>query len=86
VIISSDLLNASLPVVTVAIITARKTERVFATEVLVEPPEGGLTQPSKVMLYQTRTVSKGRLLDELGDLSPATMSQLDVALRRALDL
>jgi mRNA interferase MazF len=73
VIISSDLLNAPLPVVTVDVITMRKTERVFATEVLVEPTEGGLTQRSKVLLYQTRTISKSRLVEELGAPSTVTM-------------
>lgn len=86
VIISSDLLNGPLPVVTVAVITSRKAERVFSTEVLVEPPEGGLTHRSKVLLYQTRTVSKTRLSDELGALGDQTMRQVDDALRRALDL
>jgi mRNA interferase MazF len=86
VIISSDLLNTPLPVVTVAVITTRKTERVFATEVLVEPPEGGLTQRSKVLLYQTRTISKSRVIEELGALSAATMVRVDTALRRALEL
>lgn len=86
VIISSDLLNQPLPVVTVAVITTRKTERVFATEVLVEPPEGGLTQRSKILLYQTRTISKTRMVQSLGLLSPQTMAQVDAALRRALDL
>jgi mRNA interferase MazF len=86
VIISSDLPNAALPVVTVAVITTRKTKRVFATEVLVEPPEGGLSQRSKVLLYQTHTVSKAQLLDELGELAAGTMAAVDAALRRALDL
>jgi mRNA interferase MazF len=86
VVISSDSLNDPLPVVTVAAISSRKTERVFATEVLVEPPDGGLTQRSKVLLYQSRTISKTRAVEELGSLSPATMARVDEALRRALDL
>jgi mRNA interferase MazF len=85
-VISSDLLNDPLPVVTVAVMTSRKTERVFATEVLVEPPEGGLTQRSKVLLYQTRTVSKSRAAARLGELSIRSMALVDAALRRALDL
>jgi mRNA interferase MazF len=86
VVISSNLLNDPLPVVTVAVITSRKTERVFATEVLVEPPEGGLTQRSKVLLYQTRTICKTRAIEEVGVLSESSMSLVDRALRRALDL
>jgi mRNA interferase MazF len=85
-VISSDLLNGPLPVITVAAITSRKTERVFATEVLIEPPEGGLTQRSKVLLYQTRTISKTRAGQQSGALSPETMARVDAALRLALDL
>ena len=85
-VISSDSLNGPLPVITVAAMTSRKTERVFATEVVVEPPEGGLTRRSKVLLYQTRTISKTRIGDQLGRLSPDTMARIDAALRLALDL
>ena len=85
-VISSDSLNGPLPVITVAVITSRKTERVFATEVLVEPPEGGLTQRSKVLLYQTRTVSKTRMGEQLGALSGDSMARVEAALRLALEL
>jgi mRNA interferase MazF len=85
-IISSDLLNGPLPVVTVAVITFRKTERVYATEILIEPPEGGLNQRSKVLLYQTRTISKTRMAEELGAVTAETMDRVAAALRRALDL
>jgi mRNA interferase MazF len=86
VIISSDLLNQSLPIVTIAPITSRKTDRIFKTEVLIEPPEGGLTLRSKVILYQTRAITKARAVDELGILTDSRMSEVDAALRRALSL
>jgi mRNA interferase MazF len=86
VIISSDLLNAPLPVVTVAVVTTRKTERVFATEVVVHPPEGGLPQRSKILLYQIRTISKARMMDQIGALSAQTMTRVEAALRRVLEL
>jgi mRNA interferase MazF len=86
VIISDDTLNDALPIVTVAPITSRKTERIFKTEVLVEPPEGGLTLRSKVVLYQVRAVSKSRCLEELGMLADARMAAVDAALRRAFNL
>ncbi len=50
VIISNDVLNRALPVVTVAVMTTRKTERVFPTEVRIDPPDGGLARTSKVLL------------------------------------
>jgi len=86
VIISSDLLNHVLPVVTIAPITSRKTDRIFKTEVLIEPPEGGLTHRSKIILYQTRAITKARAAEELGILTSSRMAEVDTALRRALSL
>jgi mRNA interferase MazF len=86
VVISANTLNDVLPVITVAVITSRKTARVYPTEVLVEPPEGGLTQRSKVLLYQTRTISKRRVLGQVGALTAGTMTSVDAALRRALSV
>jgi mRNA interferase MazF len=86
VIVSSDLLNDVLPIVTIAPITSRKTDRVFKTEVLIEPTEGGLTQRSKIILYQTRAITKARAVEELGNLTDPRMAEVDTALRRALSL
>lgn len=85
-IVSSDALNAALPVLTVAVLTSRKTDRIFPTEVLVAPPEGGLSEASKVLLYQVRTISKQRIAGRLGTLSQRTMKAVDEALLLALDL
>src|SRR5690348_7490281 len=76
VIISSDILNQALPIVTIAPITSRKTDRIFKTEVLIEPPEGGLTLRSKIILYQTRAITKARAAEELGILMSARMAKL----------
>lgn len=85
-IISDETLNFALPVVTVAVMTTRKTHRVFRTEVLVQPPEGGLSRPSKVLLYQIPTVAKARLTEYLGQLSEDSVVAIDAALRLALGL
>lgn len=85
-IISNEVLNDALPIVTVAPITSRKAERVFKTEVLIEPLEGGLTLRSKVLLYQSRAVSKSRCTEQLGMLSDAGMASVETALRRTFDL
>ncbi|MBU0607276.1 MAG: type II toxin-antitoxin system PemK/MazF family toxin [Armatimonadetes bacterium] len=85
-VISSDALNRQLPVVTVASITTRKVERVFSTEVLVLPPDGSLTRPSKVLLYQLRTVSPDRVLKKIGVVSADTLALVARALHVALDL
>ncbi|MBI3946875.1 MAG: type II toxin-antitoxin system PemK/MazF family toxin [Armatimonadetes bacterium] len=85
-VISSDELNAALPVVTVAVITSRKTGRIFRTEVLIEAPDGGLPMTSKVLLYQVRTVSKSRLQGRMGQLSGDRMAQVEAAVRLALSV
>ena len=85
-VVSSDILNRNLPVVTIAVITSRRTERVFPTEVLLEPPEGGLTKRSKVLLHQVRTISGSRAERKIGSLKPRTMALVDEALRIALDV
>lgn len=84
--ISSDRLNRPLPIVTVAVMTSRKTDRVFPTEVPVEPPEGGLRRRGKVLLYQIRTVDKTRLSQKLGVLTDGTMGQVQEALSHVFEL
>ena len=59
-VISSDVINRHSPVILIASITSKKTERAFPFEVLIEPPEGGLTLRSKVLLMQLRSVDKKR--------------------------
>lgn len=44
VVLSSDILNEALPVLTVAAITSRKADRIFPTEVPLTPPDGGLSK------------------------------------------
>ena len=65
-VIGSDILNRALPVVLIAPMTSRNTGHVFRTEVVVQPPEGGPSKPSKIPLYQVRTVAKSRILGYLG--------------------
>jgi mRNA interferase MazF len=80
-VISPDLVNEHSPVILVAAITSRKTERVYPFEVLIEPPEGGLAQRSKALLMQMRSLDKRRVLGRYGSLGEAAMGRVDVALR-----
>ncbi|MCZ7581693.1 MAG: type II toxin-antitoxin system PemK/MazF family toxin [Fimbriimonadaceae bacterium] len=85
-VISPDIMNEYSPVVIVAAITSRKTERVYPFEALIEPPEGGLTIRSKVMLSQLRTIDKTRILTAYGALEGPTMEAVDDALAIAVGL
>jgi mRNA-degrading endonuclease toxin of MazEF toxin-antitoxin module len=54
--------------------------------VRVEPPEGGLTQCSKVLLMQWRAVDKRRVSGRYGSVSDATMRRVEDALKVATGL
>lgn len=85
-VLSPDLINEHSPVVLVAAITSRKTEKVYPFEALVPPPEGGLVERSKVLLMQLRSLDKRRLDGILGHLQPETLRKVDEALRIATGL
>jgi len=85
-VLSPDVINEHSPVLVIAAITSKKTERVYPFEALIEAGEGGLALRSKVMLMQIRSVDKGRLLGRLGRVSLATLQSVDEALRIAVGL
>lgn len=85
-VISPDLINQHSPVILVAAITSRKTERVYPFEALVDSPDAGLGRPSKVMLMQLRALDKRRIVGRYGKLSPETMQRVEAALRIAVGL
>ena len=85
-VLSPDLVNEHAPVVLVAPITSKKTNRVYAFEALIEPPEGGLTERSKVMLIHMRGIDKRRIVATLGAVGEETMSQVEAAIKVAAGL
>lgn len=80
-VISPDYLNARAPIFIGAIITSRKVDRVYSHEVLLAPPEGGLSKRSKVMLLHLRSLDRRRIVSYYGRVSTQTMSQVEGALR-----
>lgn len=56
--------------------------------VAIDPPDGGLKRKSAVHCGQVHTVDREEFAHEnlLGQLSPATMQEIDKALRISLDL
>jgi mRNA interferase MazF len=85
-VLSPALINAHSPVVIVAAMTSRKTEKLYPFEALVHPPEGGLAEPSKVLLMQIRSVDKRRLAGVAGRLGAQTLNRVDEALKIATGL
>ena len=85
-VISSDIINQHSPVILVASITSKKTERIYPFEVLVEPPEGGLRQRSKILLLHLRSIDKRRITGHYGVVSEATLLRVETALKVATGL
>lgn len=85
-ILQNDIANRHSPVTIVAAITSQFDETLYPTEVLVKPPEGGLTENSVVLLNQVRSIDKSRLIKRLGALKPATMQRVERGLQISLGL
>lgn len=92
-IVSNDIDNRHSPVILAAPLTEHRTGRIYPTEVLVEPPQGGVEKPSRISCTQIRALDKKRLRDPTGEvirrwgvLSPEKMSEVDVGLRIAIGL
>ncbi len=85
-IVQNDVANRWSPITIVAAITSQFGDRLYPTEVLFEPPEGGLSLPSVALLNQVRSIDKRRLLKKLGAVRPATMDRVERALRISFDL
>jgi mRNA interferase MazF len=83
-IISNDIGNQHSGRVIVAPISSQSLHRVYPFELAISPGEGGLADPSKVLLNQIRTVDKSRLKRYVGALSNARMVELDRAIRLSL--
>jgi len=85
-VVQNDVANRYSPITIVAAITSHFDNELYPTEVLVEPPEGGLTSRSVVLLNQIRSIDRRRLTRRLGALKPAAMRAVDRALQVSLGL
>jgi mRNA interferase MazF len=85
-VIQNDIGNRLSPITIVAAISSRFDDTLYPTEVLITPPEGGLREPSVVMLNQIRSVDRRRLTARLGRLTPETMARVDRALSISVGL
>lgn len=68
-VISNDMVNEILPVVTILPVSSLKQEnKVYPTEVLLATEFSGLQKSSVVMIHQIRTVSKLRIGKKCGEI------------------
>lgn len=87
IIVSRDAINLHSPVVVVVPLTLRRSGlRLLPSHIEIKMGEGGLTADSVALCEQVRAISTTRLTRALGHLSAITISQLNGALKIALDL
>ncbi|MFM7886430.1 MAG: type II toxin-antitoxin system PemK/MazF family toxin [Pseudanabaena sp.] len=85
-ILQNDISNQYSPITIVAAITSQFDTETYPTEVLINPPEGGLTVTSVVLLNQIRSIDKQRLVKRMGVISDHLMGYVDNAIQISLGL
>lgn len=85
VIVSANRLNDS-PALLVIAIPVTSTGRNVPWHVPVQPPEGGLRQPSFIKCEDVRSIATERLITFWGRLERATIAQIEDRLRVLLEL
>jgi mRNA interferase MazF len=85
-ILQNDIANRHSPITIVAAITSQFAEPLYPTEVLITPPEGGLTTPSVVLLNQIRSIDRQRLMRRLGRVTAGTLERVNRAIQLSLGL
>jgi mRNA interferase MazF len=90
-VISDDDYSISMPLLTILPITSLKPGRkVYPNEVLIEKHNSIKTGPTKdslILAHQIRTISKNRLLDNIGSIEDIEIQEIiNDALRIHLDL
>src|SRR2546422_7196159 len=86
IIMQNDVANRHSPITIVAAITSQFEEPLYPTEVLITPPEGGLTTPSVALLNQIRSIDRRRLVRRLGRVRAETMERVNRAIQLSLGL
>ena len=88
IVISREVANISLPVVTVIPLTRRKPDRrIYPNEALVPEGTAGLTHDSVAMAHQLRTLSKQRLGTNIGRVDDQIIqAEIQRAIRTHVDL
>ena len=83
-VIQNDIGNEKAPTTIVAAIS--NSVKVYPMNVRINPPEGGLDQPSIIKTSQILTISKKRLEKRLGRISEDSLDEVDRAIKLSLAL
>jgi mRNA interferase MazF len=92
IVLSDDTWNANRPVITIVPCTTHQNSVTASTtptdlsEVLLLPPDGGLTHPSLALAGQLRALDKRRLVRRLGALSPQSLLRIEDSVLAVLGL
>jgi mRNA interferase MazF len=84
-IFSVDKFNQG-PADLVVVLPITSTIRPIPLHVTVQPPEGGLKVQSRILTDAIRSVSKERLVERWGQVSPETMEAVEERVRTLLGL
>lgn len=84
-VVSVDLFNQG-PAELVVVVPLTTTARGIPLHVEVAPPEVGLRQRSYVKCEDIRSISRDRLLERWGAVSPHAMAEVEERLKILLDL
>ncbi len=85
-ILQNNISNQHSPITIVAALSSQFDAEIYPTEVLINPPEGGLSHPSVVLLNQVRSVDRQRLVKRLGIVSERLMDCVSNAILISLGL
>jgi mRNA interferase MazF len=85
-IIQNNIANRSSPIIIIAAITSKFDDRLYPTEVLIEPPEGGLKTTSVILLNQIRSIDRQRLIKRIGAIGLEKLNEVDRAIQISLGL
>ena len=88
IVISSEAINSSLPIVGVVPLTSMKKGRnIYSTEVYLSREDTGLEKDSISMSHQIRVLSKNRLMQKCGVInSPEIIEKIQQSVMVFLDI
>ncbi len=85
-IIQNNIANENSPITIIAAITSKFDDRLYPTEVQIDPPEGGLMTVSVVLLNQIRSIDRQRLIRKIGFVSLEKLNEVDRAIQISFGL